>query len=599
MWPKKLMWQLYLSYLLIMGVPILMITWYASRSFNGFYLTLTTDDLKSRALLIGSQIEEHIARASYTGIDSLCKVLGKQVETRFSVISPTGKVLGDSQRNPDSMENHANRTEIIAALAGNTGISNRFSYTMLQDMIYVAVPVQVSGRIAAVVRTALPRAAIKAAISSLHAKVAWAFLIIAFFAALISFLVSRKVSLPIDAMKTGAQRFASGDFSGRLRLSGCEETNQLAAALNEMAVNLSGTINQIKAQRNELDAIVSSMTEGVIAVDANERILIVNRAAAALFGIDEQNAAGKWIGEALRNAEIHDFLVAALNAEQSVEREIVLLAPTLTQGGSGERYVQLHGSPLRNDSRERTGALMVVNDITHIRKLDIIRKDFVANVSHELRTPLTSIKGFVETLLSGAMQAPPQAQRFLGILSNQVDRLNTIVEDLLVLSKIERDEEHGAVELSSASVAEVTEAAIEACAEKARQKNIAIEAAYSPGMTAKIERTLLEQAIVNLLDNAINYSDAGKRVWVSVNPAKDKGEIVLSVKDEGMGIAREHIGRLFERFYRVDKARSRKLGGTGLGLSIVKHIARAHGGRVEVESELGKGSAFFIYLPRA
>jgi two-component system phosphate regulon sensor histidine kinase PhoR len=247
---------------------------------------------------------------------------------------------------------------------------------------------------------------------------------------------------------------------------------------------------------------------------------------------------------------------------------------------------------------------MVINDITRIKKLENIRQDFVANVSHELRTPLTSIKGFVETLAGGAVDDPAEARRFLGILSKQVDRISMIVNDLLSLSRIERDAEQKAIELSEGAVADVLHAAIETCMARAQLKNIAVECSCDPGISARIERTLLEQAVVNLIDNAINYSADGRRILVSaayaaVSPEAPGGEVVISVRDEGVGIAPEHFGRLFERFYRVDKARSRKMGGTGLGLSIVKHTALAHGGRVGVESSPGKGSTFFIYLPRS
>jgi two-component system phosphate regulon sensor histidine kinase PhoR len=598
MWPKKLIWQLYLSYLLIMGIPVLIITWYASRTFKEFYVARTVDDLKTRAFLLGSHIEEHFARSSITGVDSLCKVLAKKVSTRFTVISPSGKVIGDSEKDPDSMENHANRTEIIAALSGKTGISNRYSYTLQEGMIYVAMPLMYGGKICGVIRTALPTETIQSALTGLYIKILWAVFFMALVAALISFLVSRKISLPIGLMKRGAQRFASGDFSVKLSLSGYEETDQLAMALNEMARTLHSTITGITTQRNELDAILSSMIEGVIAVDAEERIMTMNRAASLLFGIDQKRAVGKMVSEVLRNREIQDFLSKTLSASGFIETETVLIEAMPGKPTHTERILQLHGSALRSSEEKSIGALMVVNDITQLKKLENIRRDFVANVSHELRTPLTSIKGFIETLLAGAMKNGVDAQRFLGIISGQVDRLTTIVEDLLALSKIEQGTEHNALERSECKLAEVLEEAIEACTGKASQKKIAIELLCSADFTVKIDRTLFEQAIVNLLDNAINYSDPDKRITVKAEHDPARGEMVVSVRDEGIGIAPEHLGRLFERFYRVDKSRSRKLGGTGLGLSIVKHIALAHGGRVAVESMPGKGSTFYIVLPK-
>ena len=597
MWPKKLIWQLYLSYLLIMGIPVLVITWYASRTFKEFYIVRTTDDLKNKAILIGSHIEEHFARSSMNDVDSLCKVLAKKVTVRFTVISPSGKVIGDSEKNPDSMENHANRTEIIAALSGKTGVSNRHSYTLQENMIYVAIPLMCSGKVCGVIRTALPTQSIQSALFSLYIRILWAVLFMALLAALISFLVSRKVSLPIGHMKRGAQRFASGDFSVKLPLSGYEETDHLAAALNEMARTLHETITGITTQRNELDAILSSMIEGVIAVDAEERIMIINRAAGMLFGIDQQRAVGKMVSEVIRNGEIQDFFVKTLSASGFIETETVLIEALPGKPTHTERILQLHGSALRNSEEKGIGALLVLNDITQLKKLENMRKDFVANVSHELRTPLTSIKGFVETLLAGAMKNGVDTQRFLGIISGQVDRLTTIVEDLLALSKIEQDTEHNTLERNECRLAEVLKEAIETCTANASRKQISMELFCSADSIVKIDRTLFEQAIVNLLDNAINYSDPDKRIIVKAEPDTIRTEMVVSVHDEGIGIAPEHLGRLFERFYRVDKSRSRKLGGTGLGLSIVKHIALAHGGRVTVESLPGKGSTFYIILP--
>jgi two-component system, OmpR family, phosphate regulon sensor histidine kinase PhoR len=602
--PQKLIHQLYLSYILIMGIPILIATWYASYSFNKFYQKQTVADLTSRAWLIGSQVQEHITQSSISNIDSLCKALAKKLMTRFTVISPSGNVIGDSEKKIDSMDNHLNRMEVIEALRGNVGVSTRFSQTLMEEMLYTAVPVYVSGKIAAVVRTALPLTSIKAAISRIYARVFWMCVFTAILAAIISLLVSKKISRPINSMKIGAQRFASGDFGGKLPLEGFEETNQLAVALNEMANKLNALISKITGERNKFDAIMSSMTEGVIAADIDQRIISVNRAAASMLGIDRHDVTGKWINDILRNAEIQNFFIKALKAEKPIEKEIVMVLPADDPISSPERYFQLHGNALYDGSYKSIGALLVISEITKIKKLETIRKDFVANVSHELRTPLTSIKGFVETLAAGAMGNPEEAQRFLTILGNQVDRLNTIVEDLLSLSILEQDAEKNTIELSKGRIDKVLHAAIDECSARSLLKEITVECSCATSVVAKIEPSLLQEAIVNLLDNALNYSERNKRVWICAADMKDgsgnpTGEVVISVRDEGIGIAKEHFGRLFERFYRVDKARSRKLGGTGLGLSIVKHIALAHGGRVGVESQPGKGSTFFVYLPQA
>jgi two-component system phosphate regulon sensor histidine kinase PhoR len=597
MWPKKLIWQLYFSYLLIMGIPVLFVTGYSSHAFRTFYLQRSVEDLKTRAILIGSQIEEHFATKSSGSIDSLCKVISRSVNTRFTVIAPSGKVIGDSERNPDSMENHGTRPEVITALAGKTGTSDRFSQTLMENMMYVAIPVYNAGVLCAVVRTALPTHAVQAALHRLYRTIAAAVLLMAMFAALISYLVSIKVSRPIAEMRLGAQRFASGDFSFKLPATGFLETDQLATSLNEMARKLSETIETITEQRNEFDAILASMIEGVIAIDSNERIITINQAAARLFSIDPAAAHGKWLGEALRNTDVLEFLKKTLLSSGPVEGEASL--PEIINEKHSERFLQLHGSALRDGSGKSIGALMVVNDFTRIKMLENVRKEFVANVSHELRTPLTSVKGFIETLASGAIDNKEEAKRFLGIVATQVDRLNTIVDDLLALSRIEQDAdaERKGVELAFGSIVPVLESAVDACRHEASKKGITISLSCETTVVANMEKTLLEQAVVNLLDNAIKYSDEGKSIAVTGAKNAAGGEVTISVADQGIGIPSEHLERIFERFYRVDKARSRKLGGTGLGLSIVKHIVTAHNGSVTVESVVGKGSTFTIHLP--
>jgi two-component system, OmpR family, phosphate regulon sensor histidine kinase PhoR len=602
MWPRKLIWLLFFTYLLIMGIPAALITWYASDSYSKFYTQQVVEDLKARAYLIASQMEQHLASsapANPASIDSLCKTLSKKVHTRFTIIAPNGKVLGDSEKNPDSMENHANRQEIVAALGGATGVSDRYSYTLEQELMYVAVPVYYRGAVAQVVRTSFPVAVIKNALGKLYGRIGAAVLVMALVAALVSYLVSRSISAPIAAMKKGAQRFAGGDFATKLPVSGYEEAGDLAVGLNEMARQLNDRLGTITRQKNELDAVLSSMIEGVVAIDAEERIITINSAATDLFSIDREHSKGKWIGEALRNIEVQDFLLATLKAEGPAECELLLPVRGNGRGNGAQKdaelFLQLHGSALRDGEARTIGALMVVNDITTIKRLENVRKDFVANVSHELRTPLTSVKGYVETLLSGALDNRAEAERFLSIISGQVDRINSIVEDLLSLSRIERDAERNAVELSPGALSEVVFTAADTCRHKASVKSISLEVSCDKTITAHMDKSLLEQAVVNLIDNAINYSEEKKTVWIKGEAAG--GEALISVRDEGIGIPQEHLERIFERFYRVDKARSRKLGGTGLGLSIVKHIVLAHKGRVTVESAVGKGSTFTITLP--
>ena len=590
---------MYLSYLLLVAVPVCFTTLYTSRHFKKFFTERTIEDLKSRSLLIGSQVQEHMAKSMTSDIDSLCKALAPRVLTRFTVIAPSGKVIGDSEKDPDSMENHGSRPEVIGALSGEIGVSDRFSATLKEPMVYVATPVFVHGVVAAAVRTAIPSMTLRAALNRFYGNIGLAALITALLAALVSYLVSRKINHPITEMKVGAQHFAAGDFGYKLRLSGFQEMEELAVTLSEMARRLGSTIDAITEQKNQLDAVLSSMIEGVIAIDAQERVITLNRSASALFGIDPKHATGRLIGEALRNIEVQDFLLTTLNAAAPVEGEL-----TLTTGGVDEdadHVLQLHGTALRDAHRASIGALMVVNDITRIKKLENVRKDFVANVSHELRTPLTSIKGFIETLASGAIDNKEEAKRFIGIVAAQVDRLNSIVDDLLALSRIERDADAGrsGVELAFGSIEPVLASAADACRHEATKKGIRISLSCETTVVANMEKTLLEQAVVNLIDNAVKYSDENKAVSVTGVHDAAAGEVTISVTDQGIGIPTEHLERIFERFYRVDKARSRKLGGTGLGLSIVKHIVSAHNGRVTVESAVGKGSTFTIHLPAA
>ena len=358
--------------------------------------------------------------------------------------------------------------------------------------------------------------------------------------------------------------------------------------INEMAGRLEDRIETVERQRNEQEAIFSGMVEGLIVIDEHERIVRINPAASAFLGVDISEAEGRTIQEVVRNPYLQKFVRRTLGSAVTVEEDITL------RNDRGEIYMQAHGVQLlRPDGRLR-GGVIVLNNVTRLRRLENLRKDFVANVSHELRTPITSIKGFVETLLDGAMNDPADAKNFLNIIGRQAGRMDNIIEDLLLLSGVERGLEESNLRVEKAKVADIIGDALEVCDYKAREKKIRIEVDCAPDMEAVVNEPLLEQAVINLLDNAIKYSDESGRVGIVAVPQADG--INIEVHDEGCGIDKEDIPRLFERFYRVDKARSRKLGGTGLGLAIVKHIMQAHGGSVTVVSTPGEGSTFTLHL---
>jgi two-component system phosphate regulon sensor histidine kinase PhoR len=332
------------------------------------------------------------------------------------------------------------------------------------------------------------------------------------------------------------------------------------------------------------------MVEGLLAVDTDERVIKVNRAAATFLDIDAEEVIGRTIQEVVRNPALQEFVAKALSAEEPVEGDIVL------HNGSGDRFLQAHGTQLHKPGGGSRGAVIVLNDVTRLRRLENVRRDFVANVSHELKTPITSIKGFVETLQDGAINTPRDAEHFLEIIAKQADRMNSIVEDLLLISSVEQDVEKEKIRFDSGQVRAALREAIQVVETKGNNKDITIELECPDNLSVRMNPALLEQAVINLVDNAIKYSEPGSRVTVIAEAGGD--EVVISVIDRGCGIEEKHLPRLFERFYRVDKARSRKLGGTGLGLAIVKHIVQAHRGRVTVESAPNEGSTFSIHLPK-
>jgi two-component system phosphate regulon sensor histidine kinase PhoR len=374
----------------------------------------------------------------------------------------------------------------------------------------------------------------------------------------------------------------------RLPVFVSSETKLLAKTMNDMAVNLDDRMQTIIRQRNELEAVLSSMFEGVMAINLEETIISVNKVAARIFHQEPSELLNRSVQEAVRNPDFQRFIRLALLDENPREADLSFYI-------KDETLLNSRSAPLKNAAGERMGILIILNDVTRLRRLENMRRDFAANVSHEIKTPLTAIKGYTETLKTGALGNPEEAARFVGIIENHTNRLIAIIEDLMKLSIIEQSTENKIIKLTECRVLPILAAAVKICRPKAEEKEIRIFCSCDEALTAKLNAALIEQAFVNLLDNAVKYSDPGSSI--EIEATKNDSEVSIAFQDHGIGIGTEHLSRLFERFYRVDASRSRKMGGTGLGLAIVKHIVIANAGNISVKSAPGKGSRFAIHLP--
>lgn len=585
----RLIWTLFPTYLFVTLAALLAVTFYTSRTVRNFYIQQIDKDLDARVTLLLPQIESFLNPLDIEGMAAVVERTAKATGTRITIILPDGKVIVDSAERPERMENHAGRPEVMQALAEGTGAAMRHSVTVNETMMYCAKLAGLPESPAAIVRAAIPVTFINENLWSIYARIVGAGAIVATLAAGISWAVSKRIMRPLEDLKAAAERFADGNLSKPLPHLQSYEFSGLAEAMNRMAAQLDERIQTAIRQKNEQDAVLSSMVESVLAVDNTERIISVNPAGARLLRVDAKRVQGRPLREVVLNDALREFVTLALSSGQTVESEIVL-------EDKGEQTLQAHGTVLHDADGRSIGVLVVLNDVTRLRRLERVRRDFVANVSHELKTPITSIKGFVETLLDEDRHSSrDDTERFLRIVAKQADRLNAIIEDLLLLSRIEQDEEAAEGFLQRNPVYTVINAAIQLCSAAAEAKDITLNVSCDKKLKAHMNAQLFEQGLVNLIDNAIKYSDPGSTVHIIAG--REESGVVVHVRDEGCGIPPEHLPRLFERFYRVDKARSRNMGGTGLGLAIVKHIAQTHGGRVTVESKPGEGSVFSIHLP--
>jgi two-component system phosphate regulon sensor histidine kinase PhoR len=587
----RLFWRLFLSYAVALAILLVSVAWYLHSAAHSMWEQTQSAALRTAALSAIAGWETSQLPRTPEALQPRLSELAKSTDMRFSVVDENGTALGDSAVELTRLEPLGERPEFRSVLQGQTQWQQRQERFSGGPQLMVVVPwistdPAKAGKIVGAVRVSKPVPSIVGE-GSLNP---W-LMLLAFGAVFlgVGWIVLRRICLPLELLSATIRRHENSPPLSPLGPQNTLELSDLSEAFHRLHEQLEERSHTIGRKGTEQQAVLASMAEGVLAVDSEQRVITLNRAAAAFIGMSVEEAAGKNLQSVLRNADLRRFVLRALESLDSIEDDITLL-------GERPKILQARGTALRDTRGRAIGAVIVLNDVTHTRHLENIRRDFVANVSHELKTPIASIKGFVETLLDGAIHEPADAERFLRIVVKQADRLNTIIEDLLSLSKIEQSEEAGDLALEYFPIREVLDSVLTDCETKAQERQILLELRCQEALATAINPRLLEQAIANLVDNALKYSEPGSRI--EIDATSTEREVIIAVRDHGCGIEREHLPRLFERFYRVDRARSRKLGGTGLGLAIVKHIVQAHRGRIDVESTPGQGSMFRIHLPR-
>lgn len=578
---NRFFWRITIPYILLFALILSALGLFVSNSFSAQYQNNLEQKMVGEARLIAQQVAPLLVNPDgLISIDSLTKIDADLIGARVTIILITGVVVGDSDYNPAQMDNHLDRPEVQNAISGSEASEIRFSNTLFRNFLYTAVPVKKDEKIIGVARLAVDMTSIEHSIQRIQKSIAMLSLLAFSIALGISLLISFIILKPLREITQYAYNISPSTLEETPTKR--DEIGQLKHAITSMAERMTKQFHRLEAESNQLSAVMNTMSDGIIIISSTGAIRLINPAAIAMFGVTGDRVNYATFPETVRNFQINELWKDSLSGN-NIHSTTVELLPEKT-------FLQAVAIPLTGEQPGDT--LMVFQDLTRLRKLEVIRRDFISNVSHELRTPLSSLKALTETLQDGALNDPPAAQRFLVQMNQETDNLIQLVEELLELAKIESS--RVPLKIISVSPRDLILPSLERMKLQAERSKIDISFNCSDNLPfVKADPQRIEQVLINLLHNAIKFTPPGGKIHAEV--VQKDNELIFSIKDTGVGVAPEDIQRIFERFYKADKARSSR--GTGLGLSIARHLVESHGGKLWAESELGKGSTFFFSLP--
>jgi len=571
---RSLFSKVFGGYLVIICILLFLIPLISFKLIRTYYVNTLTENLKNIAITTSPYVVNYLENRRFQDLDVFLKNLREKINSRITVINREGEVLADTEKDPSIMESHKIRPEVVDALSGGVGKSTRFSITLEEAMLYVALPVEKDSRILGVIRTSIPLKQVNSLLRDLQLRILIGIAIVTLLSIGIAFLLSRGLSKPVDALANAAKNLAKGNFDTRVYLQTSGELKELETSFNEMAARMQEGFGKLSLRNEELDTIVSSIQETLVVLDKEGRIKLTNASFQKTF--NDEDVYNKFYWEVMRCPDFSELIKRVMEERKNQIQEV--------------EFRDKHYLCSVTFLNSKEGLVAVLSDITDLKNLERVKKDFVANISHELRTPLTAIKGFVETLEE---EEDIKNVQYLEIIKRHADRLMNIVNDLLILSELEQADKALAIE--DVNLVSLAENMLKVFEHRAHEKGIELKLEAAKDLKKiQADPFKLEQMFINLLDNAIKYTEKGE---VSIALKQTDLQSIIEISDSGIGIPANQLTRIFERFYVVDKSRSKKLGGTGLGLSIVKHIVLLHGGTIDVESSQGIGTKFTVVLP--